>query len=288
MGLMGQFFATDLNPAQSAACQISDQAFEAPRVTDPGYPDFLKKLVKAYKIDLIIPTIDPELPILAGLKAEFAEERGWVLVPDSAHCKAWNSKRETEKWFVERGLKTPRIYPDLGEIVFPCFAKLEASSCSKGAQVVQSRSQAEALLAHDPSYIFQELLEGEEYTVDLYISRQTKTLVSAVNRKRLEVRAGEVSKGITEKNTTVTQCIERFAKSCDTEGVLTVQVMRHQGEIYFIEVNPRFGGGYPLSYQAGANFARYIANDWLGIPNPPYKDWQDGLLMLRYDAEIFV
>lgn len=287
MGLTGTFLATDLTPELSPACQDVDLAMTSPRVTNPGYPQFLKSLIKTHGIHIVIPTIDPELPVLAKIKAELAAEDVWVLVPDLGQCESWNSKKKTAQWFQNHGLKTPHIYPDLSAINFPCFAKLDESSCSKGAQIVHTLAQAETLLAQDPSYVFQELLQGEEYTVDIYLSRKTKSLVAAVNRKRLEVRAGEVSKGITEHEDAVTQAIQKFSQVCGTEGVLTVQVMRHHGELYFIEVNPRFGGGYPLTYQAGANFAQYIANDYLGNPNPPFTQWQDKLLMLRYDAEIF-
>jgi carbamoyl-phosphate synthase large subunit len=67
--------------------------------------------------------------------------------------------------------------------------------------------------------------------------------------------------------------------------------MRHResGDLHLIEVNARFGGGYPLTAQAGAAYHAWLIHEYvLGRAVNDYAAWQDGLIMLRYDAEIFV
>ena len=55
-----------------------------------------------------------------------------------------------------------------------------------------------------------------------------------------------------------------------------------------IEINPRFGGGYPLTYFSGANFAKYLIKDYLDEKLSYFEDWKENLVMLRFDAEVLV
>ena len=56
-----------------------------------------------------------------------------------------------------------------------------------------------------------------------------------------------------------------------------------------IEINPRFGGGYPLSYAAGANFPKMIIQEYILDEDINFvDDWVENLLMLRYDSNVFV
>jgi carbamoyl-phosphate synthase large subunit len=74
-------------------------------------------------------------------------------------------------------------------------------------------------------------------------------------------------------------------------GCLTVQVFlnRISGRIIAIEINPRFGGGYPLSYRAGANYPLWLINEYFDNKPIQYSDsWEDQLLMLRYDDEVII
>ena len=65
-------------------------------------------------------------------------------------------------------------------------------------------------------------------------------------------------------------------------------MFKTENKIVFIEVNPRFGGGYPLTFLSGANFAEYLIKDYLGMKLEYNEDWKNNNLMLRYDAEVIV
>lgn len=74
-------------------------------------------------------------------------------------------------------------------------------------------------------------------------------------------------------------------------GCLTIQVFlsKNQDVILGIEINPRFGGGYPLSYLAGANYSKWVIQEYLLDQDiAEFNGWKDNLLMLRYDAEVLV
>jgi len=106
----------------------------------------------------------------------------------------------------------------------------------------------------------------------------------------LEVRAGEVSKAKTVKDKDIIDAIKNLCKKLDgAYGCITIQLFKTEdNRIVFIEINPRFGGGYPLSVLSGANFAEYLIKDYLGIELKYGENWIDSNIMLRYDAEVVV
>jgi carbamoyl-phosphate synthase large subunit len=159
--------------------------------------------------------------------------------------------------------------------------------------VIRDKFQYSKKLLEDSSLVFLKYLSPSDYTeftIDLYYSRENK-LVCAVPRERLEVRNGEVSKSVTRKDQLYKSIFEVFSKCRGFIGCITLQVFRRRNsdEIIGIEINPRFGGGYPLSYRAGANYPEYLIREYLLKEKIEYFDgWDSDMLMLRYDDEIIV
>jgi carbamoyl-phosphate synthase large subunit len=73
-------------------------------------------------------------------------------------------------------------------------------------------------------------------------------------------------------------------------GVITVQlILTPEGHIRIIEINPRFGGGAPLSIKAEADFPKWLFQELLGKePQIRFDGFQDGLIMLRYDSQVWL
>lgn len=137
--------------------------------------------------------------------------------------------------------------------------------------------------------VIQEYVQGTEFTVDVYAGLDGVPRV-AVPRQRIEVRAGEVAKARTVRHPEIIRQSMKLVealKAC--VGVVTIQCfLTPGGEIKFIEVNPRFGGGVPLSIHAGADFPRWIIEEHLGRkPRIDPEAWKADLVMLRYDAAVF-
>jgi carbamoyl-phosphate synthase large subunit len=112
-----------------------------------------------------------------------------------------------------------------------------------------------------------------------------------VPRRRLEVRSGEVSKARIYRDPVIMERVAQLVTVLGAgPGVITIQLIRRaDGVIKFIEVNPRFGGGAPLSIRAGADFPRWILQELRGqSPRIRFDGFEDGLLMLRYDEEVWV
>jgi len=278
-------FCCDMNPALSSACQVSDGYFKVPRVTDKSYLDELMKICKENNIKIVIPTIDTELSILAKAKEKFLKENIFLAVSSVEICDTFYLKTTTEKFFFKAGVNTPKIIKDLKSAKYPLFAKLDNSSLSVGAMRVESYEEAIKLKGN---YVFQEFIEGIEYTCDVFFDRDSK-IKCIVPRERIEVRCGEVNKARTNKDKQISDEIKKlepFLKGA--YGTLTIQLFKTNAKIYFIEINPRFGGGYPLSFQAGADFAKMLIDDYCAKNLEYFEEWRDNLIMLRYDDEVIV
>src|SRR5438477_5306639 len=135
-----------------------------------------------------------------------------------------------------------------------------------------------------------ELVSGTELTVNVIVDRKSHCLCT-VTHVRMEVRGGEVSRCLTvnhpDLRSRVRQITEALPKAY---GALNVQCfVSPDGGIRVVEINARFGGGYPLTHRAGAHMSTWLLEEALGlVPCGPFDQWQSGLLMLRYDEAVFV
>jgi carbamoyl-phosphate synthase large subunit len=286
-----KLFAVDFNAHQSAACQVADKFFSAPRVTEPSYISFVLELCKANDICLIIPTIDTELIPLARYREKFNEAGINVVISDLDLVRRCRDKRLTADLFQELGIKSPAIFSK-NALHLPCFAKPYDGSSSVGAKKIDSNDQITSNLLSDEKIMFMELvgLDYTEYTVDTYFD-QAGELRCLVPRKRIEIRAGEISKGLTQKDKVYDYVLPKIKKLIGARGCITLQLfVRDNPEDFLgLEINPRFGGGYPLAYAAKANFVGWLLDEYLFGKDIPFFDaWEENLMMLRYDAKVLV
>lgn len=284
-------FGADLSPQLAPACQVADAAFEVPRVTSANYCDRIIEICVANDIGLVVPTIDTELLVLSERVGDF-EAKGIHLVISSPELvQNCRDKRKTAAFLEQVGIRSPQIY-DVNELAFPCFAKPYDGSCSVGASIVQSRENLTQDMLDNPRMMFAELIgkDHTEYTVDAYYNKSGQ-LCCLVPRERIEVRGGEVSKGATRKHALYDFLLPRLQTIPGARGCLTFQFFAkvEEGRFLAIEINPRFGGGYPLAYAAGANYPGWLIREYLLNEEVGFFDqWESDLLMLRYDAKVLV
>lgn len=285
-------FTTDLKPELSAACQVANKSFKIARVTDPNYIEDLLYLCINNNIRLIIPTIDTELKVLAVNKNRFAEHNIQIVVSDINFINICRDKRLTKSFFDQRSVPTPKEISK-STPTFPLFIKPYDGSLSVDTFVVRTPNDLTEYHKINPRLIFMEFMDSEwydEYSVDMYFDKNgvPKCIVP---RKRIEVRSGEINKGVTHKNEIVPFLFEKLSHIEGAIGCLTLQLFLHKitKKIICFEINPRFGGGYPLSYAAGANYPKWIIEEYL-LNNSieKFMDWEENLLMLRYDSHILV
>lgn len=289
----GRVFATDARPELSAACRISDEFAKMPMTREKGYMDKLLSYCLENDITLVIPTIDTELKLFSIHKSDFLKKGIHLLVCDISLVEKCRDKRLIHKFFVENGIKVATEY-ERDNYKLPMFLKPIDGSRSVDTFLIEKENELTNYHKENKKLMFLEYLdhkEHEEYTCDLYYDKFNR-LKCAVPRKRIEVRDGEVNKGITEKGHIVDYIKERLAYVEGAVGCVTAQFFKNKetNAIYGIEINPRFGGGFPLSYLSGANYPKWLLQEYFF--NQEIEDsfncWEDNLLMLRYDDEILV
>jgi len=265
-----------------------------PRCTDPIYGAALFEICRAEAVGLIIPTIDTELPFYARNRGEFAAAGVTVPISDEAVVAISCDKHATHEWLVANGFPTVRqaspaeALASAREWRWPLIAKPWNGSASIGVRRVESEEQLAAVAESNPDYIVQEMARGREFTINLFVNRKGKC-VCAVPHWRMEVRAGEVSKGITVKDSRLMDVACRVAEALPgARGPLNMQCfLDSEGTIAIIEINARFGGGYPLAHRAGAHFTEWLIDEQEGREVGPFDAWTDDLAMLRYDEAVF-
>ncbi len=285
-------FTVDLNPVLAPACHVSDGYKSISRVDAEDYIEELISVCKSLNIKIVIPTIDTELLILAKNREKLYDEGIKPIVSSSEFVEKCRDKRLINQFFSENGIEIPVQFTKT-EFSFPLFIKPYDGSLSKDIFIINQKSELTDYHLNNPKLMFMEYLDQKdhvEYTVDAYYN-QKGYLMCAVPRKRIFIRAGEINKGVTNKNQVLIYVKEKLAYIKGARGCLTMQFFLNQstGKIYGIEINPRFGGGYPLSYLSGANYPKLIIEEYLFNKKIDYfEDWEDNLLMLRYDDEILV
>ena len=288
------FFGTDTTDL-SPALQLCDESFLVKPTTHPGYIRQLLSIVKNNKVKLLVPTVDLDLKLLAQNKAKFSSLGCQVLVSAPEVIDICQDKRKTYRFLVKNGFDTPltmsvRSALSKGKLNWPCFLKPWDGYAGRGNAVVNNRRELSFFAKRIPNAICQQFIEGTEYTCDVYIDFSLKVRC-VVPRKRIEVRTGEVSKAQIIKNTKIMiQAADLVEKLGAGPGVITLQLfLTSDRKIKFIEINPRFGGGAPLSIKAGANFPKWILQELSGKKqNVRFDGFQDNLIMLRYDSEVWI
>ncbi|MGW6192114.1 ATP-grasp domain-containing protein [Bacillus cereus] len=289
----GNIITADLKET-APTIYFSDKHFVVPRVNEKGYIDELLKICRSEGIKLIIPLIDTELILLANNAKVFESIGVKVLVSSMELNKIANNKKYTYNFFVSNNIPTPRVYSDeeieRKEYQFPLLIKPYDGSSSKGVTKIMNEKELEFFKEYIPNAMIQEYVSGEEYTIDIMVDfyGNIKTIVP---RLRIETRAGEVSKGMTKKDNEIIKAVESVIKVLPNPvGCITLQCFKKKdGEITFIEINPRFGGGIPLSIEAGANFPLWTIKMCQGeVFAEKDFSWKENLTMLRYDEAVFM
>jgi carbamoyl-phosphate synthase large subunit len=316
LGLTPRILVTDLTP-KSAAFQLADIPCIVKRHNEPGCLDQLLDLCRQHQVRLVVPTIDPELPFYARHRTRFESVGARVVISSQETIQICNDKRSTHQWLTDQGFPTLRqidadllledggcktedgapssiLHPPSSILsegwTFPVFVKPIGGSSSIGARIVRDPKDLAPAIS-DGQYIAQEIAPGQEYTTDVFVDQNGKCRC-AVPRLRFETRGGEVSKGMAVRCAPVEDVARRVAEALPgARGVLNVQSFFDEatGALNVIEINPRFGGGYPLSHQAGAPMTQWVIEEALGVPSTARDDqWRDGVVMLRYDDAVFV
>jgi len=292
----GCIFAAD-SSKDAPALQEADMAFVLPTVTHPSYIQILLDICTKHKVKLLIPLNDLELPIISRSKAMFVENGIIPIVSSYEVIEICSDKWKTVQKLRQWGINAPRTFlnPEEaaqaiadGYIDFPLVVKPRWGSASIGVhnvhsnrelqiacELTQSEISRSALANHElhnpeNSLVIQEKLTGKEYGLDI-VNDLSGNYVCTFAREKLAMRAGETDRAITIKSETLEQIGRKLSSKLKHCGVLDCDVFIGDYGCCVLEMNPRFGGGYPFSHAAGANIpAALIAWAEGKSPNPKW------------------
>lgn len=292
LGLSGRIVAVDIDPL-APALQEADRPYIVPRLTSPDYIPVLSEICRREQVGLVFPLIDPDIPILARHREEIEATGARVAVVSLDAANLTRDKWLTYRFFIGLGLPVPRSWLpgelDPGRVSYPVFIKPRSGSAGKGSFKVENPRELTFFIEYVPEAIIQEYLPGPEITSDVVCDVDGQVL-AVISRRRIEVRSGEVAKGVTVYDPMITDACVKIAQALPAIGPITVQCILKEGMPYFTEINARLGGGVPLGIAAGVNSPLWLLARAAGISVdiPPIGTYQVGLYLSRFDDSFFL
>ncbi|MGD8451565.1 MAG: ATP-grasp domain-containing protein [Phycisphaerae bacterium] len=274
----------------------ADEGVVLPRVDDPAYIPALLDTVRRVGAQALVPTVDTDLILLSEHRQTLVDLGCVPLIAEPDVIGNCRNKLRTFEFLRAQGIDTPQTYtPEqtraLAEPPFPLFGKPLCGSASQRVRKLVDRLDLDYYLQRYNDVIIQEFIEGQEYTLDVYVGL-TGEPRCVVPRARWQTRTGEVCKGVVVKDPAIMEAGRRVVTALgpSPRGLVTLQcIVTKAGRICFIEINPRFGGGAPLGIAAGADYPAWILQELLGRkPRIQFDGFRHGLAMLRYDWSVFL
>lgn len=288
---MHTLFMGDMDPCAAGLYLVPpSQRLILPRGDAPDYAATLLQQCIEHNIEVLIATVDAELLPLAQSHDAFTAHGIHLPLSPYLALSYCRDKLQLLNLCQETGY-TPEFavltQETLQQWDYPCFVKPRLGSGSNGAQVLHDAAAA-ATLPLDGSYLIQELLSGDEYSVDVYI-HSTGVPLAAVPRLRMKVDSGIAVAARTCINPALSARAVAVAQAAGIRYVANVQFKADaQGEMKLLEINPRFPGTLPLTSAAGIDIPRLLIDDVMGVVPPPGLLPFKELMVVRYWAEHYI
>ncbi len=262
----------------TVAFQYADKSVISPLIYDENYIPFLLNYCKENNIGMIVSLFDIDLLMLARHKKDFAEIGTKVIVADEDFVAICNDKWKTYLFLKENGFNVPKTYLSIGEVMgaldagilkYPVIVKPRFGCGSIAMSIAEdemsllyyfsrnTRAVKNTYLKYESEsaeerIIFQEFLNGQEHGVDC-INDLSGNFVNAIVKTKLAMRAGETDIAETVDCPEIVETAKRMAGLSKHIGNVDMDVFMVDGKPYILEMNARFGGGYPFSHVAGCN-----------------------------------
>lgn len=267
--------ATDID-SDSVGYYLADDFFRVPGKDAHDLWERTRELLESHDIDLVIPSLDETLKGWADRQSELAESGTYVLVSPPDTLKVTQDKWRTYHFFREHQIPTPETSLDQ---TYP----LVKPRRGRGGQGVDTPSGDVDM----EGKISQEIVQGQEYTVDVFCAENGKPIY-IVPRKRLKVVDGKSVNGETAKNEKVIEYVKEICSKLTFFGPVNIQCIESKSDIKFIEINPRIGGGMALSFEATENWIELAVDHFLEGEEVNSKEVNYGAKMMRYYDEVFI
>jgi carbamoyl-phosphate synthase large subunit len=269
----------------------ADHRAIVPRVEDFGYVPALHTLVEQHDVRLIVPLTDLDHHVLADARDELGG--ALVLVSGAEAVARCSDKYQAHVFFMEAGIGSPPTWlptdlPD--DLRYPVLVKARKGFGSRHIYRAENAAELEFFLRYTSvDSMVQALCLGTEFSIDVFCDLDGRCL-AAVPRTMIESKGGESIKGMTIKDDDLIRFACRVSEALPIIGPANVQCFREpNGELQVTDVNPRFGGGFPLPTAAGSRYpelALALANG--ERPEPRLGEFREGVVMTRYFSQVIL
>jgi len=290
-GVAGRILGTDVDPL-APALQALDERFLVPRVDDPAFVPALIEICRQHSVAVAFPLIDPAIPVLAGHRPEFEDVGTRLAVVPPLAAETTHDKWKFHLWLRAQGFATPETW--LPHEVpahppFPLFLKPRFGSAGRQAFRVRDGEELDFYLRRVDQPVVQEFVDGPEVTNDVFCGLDGQVW-AVVSRRRIEVRWGEVHKGVTVRVDELLQACSAMARRLEAIGPITIQCLMQDGRPRFTEINARFAGGMPLAVAAGVPAPLWYVQQAAGreVTPPLLGSYREGVYLTRYDESFFL
>ena len=282
--------ATDVNELAPALYHADRRAL-VPRVDDPRYVGALAELVEVHDVRLVVPLTDLDHLVLAESRDRLGDVVVLVPAPEAIHrC---SDKYLAHRFFCERGIGSPATWlPDElpAALEYPVLVKARRGFGSRHIYRARDRAELDVFLRHTPvESMVQAVCRGEEFSIDVFCDLDGRCL-NAIPRTMIESKGGESIKGMTIRDDALIELGRLVAEELGLVGPGNVQCFREPDRsLRVTDVNPRFGGGFPLPTAAGSGYpelALALANG--EQPAPRLGEFRDGVVMTRFFSEVIL
>jgi carbamoyl-phosphate synthase large subunit len=280
--------AVDANPL-APALYHADEHELVPRVADPAYVPALAEAVRAHDVALIVPLTDLDQELLASSREGLAP--AIVLLPDAETCHALGDKWLSHRLFEQRGIASPPTWlpGELPEALgFPVLVKARVGFGSRHIYRAEDRAQLEFFLGFTPvASMVQACCRGEEFSIDVFCDLDGRCL-NAIPRTMIESKGGESIKGMTIKDPFLIEVGRSVAETLRLVGPANIQCFREPDASHRItDINPRFGGAFPLPTAAGSAYPELALALAAGErPEPRLGEFREGVVMTRFFSHL--
>jgi carbamoyl-phosphate synthase large subunit len=279
--------AADANPLAPALYHAHKYAL-VPRIDDPRYVPVLNELIGEHNVKLVVPLTDLDQLTLTRARDQL---KALVLLPAPDVVERLGDKYLAHGLLEERGLDSPATWlptevpPD---VRFPVLVKARHGFGSRHIYRAENTSELEFFLRYTPvDSIVQQLCLGEEFSIDVFCDWDGRCL-NAIPRTMVESKGGESIKGQTIKDWSLIEFGCRVAETLVLAGPANVQCFRESdGRHYVTDINPRFGGGFPLPTAAGSRYPELALALARGErPEPHLGQFREGVTMTRFFSHV--
>ena len=295
--IVSAFRAAGATTVATDADQLAPSLYHAdhcaivPRVDDPFYADALRNLVELHDVRLIVPLTDLDHLVLAQARESLGE--AVVLVPGAETIERCSDKYRAHTFFEEQGIGSPPTWlpTELPEdIRFPVLVKARKGFGSRHIYRADNQTELDFFLRYTTAdSMVQALCLGEEFSIDVFCDLGGRCL-AAVPRTMIESKGGESIKGMSIKDADLIDFGVRVSEALRIIGPANVQCFREpDGELQVTDVNPRFGGGFPLPTAAGSRYPELALALAAGEQlEPRLGDFRAGVVMTRFFSEVIL